>query len=616
MPRPHANVIGDEILELTGSDTDYSIFTNRGFLPGYDFAFYLDGYNYHTLIDRPSIVEQGALQHLGENCLALSREILIGRIDLQKPETIIDDKHYIYFDVLGRHLIAYSLSTPTIIQGIFVGLIFLIGFLVIIIDHVWPRRNLWTKSSSMANVRFNYCTIQRIAFIFIFLICYLLSLAVGLLLSIIIAFIMSKTRPLSWFGNSTLAIFLYTLPCLIGIIAMEMLWAVCRRWSLSKWPLLDDMEKKLMNTDKIDRCYFDFERHWALLLVYAIVMICSISLGYRSLYIILVWSVFVCPIYLLLILIEYGLRWTNCDLTKFFNNQQRCWTIVPYIVSFIPLIHSLEMSSRMTRLTIPMMSRMFDPLPIPQDVLISGLVTLPAILFFLIHIPNMQRKMHFGHLLVPLIISFLIVIIVACTRNPFNSTHPKIVVVRDVTKVEFEIKDVPGLVTTIPLSQASPSITVTSYDSVGLAPILDQFSAKTGLPLLNRQCITKTKCIFNNTLNRTTAFQEVQLISHMNSTKYTVIFRHESTYQIDITTISAHTFIVQNANIKPRNETTVLVDWFSGLQPFTIAASIERCNIDDSPFLVLLTQTMPNVVMWGSGRCQTIKDTVSVTVLL
>ena len=98
-------MIGDEILEILGSDTDYSVFTSKGSLLGYDFAFYLDGYNYHTLLDKPSIVEYGALQHLGENTLVLSRNILLGHVNLQQPETITDDDNLIYFDVLGRHLV-------------------------------------------------------------------------------------------------------------------------------------------------------------------------------------------------------------------------------------------------------------------------------------------------------------------------------------------------------------------------------------------------------------------------------------------------------------------------------------------------------------------------------
>jgi hypothetical protein len=42
-------------------------------------------------MDKPSIVENGALQHLGENTLVLSRNILLGHVNLQQPETIIDD---------------------------------------------------------------------------------------------------------------------------------------------------------------------------------------------------------------------------------------------------------------------------------------------------------------------------------------------------------------------------------------------------------------------------------------------------------------------------------------------------------------------------------------------
>ncbi|CAF0788829.1 unnamed protein product [Adineta steineri] len=260
VPRPHANVIGDEILELTGSDTDYSVFTSKGSLLGYDFAFYLDGYNYHTLIDKPSTVENGALQHLGENTLVLSRNILLGNIDLQQPETIFDDDDVIYYDVLGRHLITYTKSTSVIIQSVLIGFVILIGILVIIIDHIWYRRNFSIDNFSYSVYSyFKYPLLIRILSIITFFLCYLLSILIGIVFAIFIAFIISKIRPLSWYGNSTIAFFLYGLLYLVGIILCEAFWGYLNRLFLSKYPKKKPMEIQTINY--INRVCFSFERH-------------------------------------------------------------------------------------------------------------------------------------------------------------------------------------------------------------------------------------------------------------------------------------------------------------------------------------------------------------------
>ncbi|CAF1024696.1 unnamed protein product [Adineta steineri] len=44
---------------------------------------------------------------------------------------------------------------------------------------------------------------------------------VGLVFSLILTWIISIIQPTSWYGNSTLAIFLFILPCLIGFIIFQ-----------------------------------------------------------------------------------------------------------------------------------------------------------------------------------------------------------------------------------------------------------------------------------------------------------------------------------------------------------------------------------------------------------
>ncbi|UJR33510.1 hypothetical protein I4U23_020955 [Adineta vaga] len=611
VPRPHANVIGDEILELTGSDTDYRIFTRKGSLLGYDFAYYLDGYNYHTLLDKPSIVEIGALQHLGENILSLSRYILLGKVDLEQPESIIDDDDLIYFDILGRHLITYTKTTSIIVQSILIGFVVLIGIFVIVFDHVWYQRNSLSDNSTFSiYFYFNYPLILRILSILIFFLCYLLTMLFGMLFSILIAFIISKIRPLSWYGNSTLAMFLFGLPCLIGIVLIEILWSYLRRLFLSKYPKKNPMELNTINY--IDRHCFNFERHLALLLVFVFFMAISIAIGYRSLYLFLLWSIFLCPIYLIIILIEFSFRWIKKHVFIIFNEQGWYWLFAPYIAILIPLIHTLEMTSRLLRLAIPMMARMKSSLiPISQDLLICILILIPAVIFFLIFLPNIQRTMNYSRTLILLIISGIIVFIIACTRQPFTSTHPKILDVSHNSRSNYRLMNSDYFPILIPMSSYQASIQLRTKDKTLVSPIIDQISSRIGFTIQNRSCSLPERCSFDDTFNRTKPFKQVEFTSLDNYNTYRFTVRHVSSYQIDI---SSSNVIEYDSSIIPRTETIIDVHTYSFRSvSFHVNITLSRCDIQDSPFLQSLTQHVPHIVMWGHGRCRALTDTLFLT---
>ncbi|CAF0738733.1 unnamed protein product [Rotaria sp. Silwood1] len=612
VPRPHANVMGEELIESIGLDTDYGIFTEKGSLLGYDFAFYLDGYNYHTLLDKPSIVEHGALQHLGENTLVLSRHILLGHVNLQQPESIIDDDHLIYFDILGRHLITYKKSTSVIIQSILIGFIILIGIIVILIDQLWYRANSSIDDFSSVYFYFKYPLLIRILSIIIFFICYLLSILFGILFAIFIAFIVSKIRPLSWFGNSTIAFFLYGLSCLIGIILCEILWTYLRRLFLSKYPKKNPMEISTIN--HINRLCFNFERHWTLLLIFVLFMSISISIGFRSLYLILLWSIFICPIYLCLILFEFIFRWTKNKCFIIFNEQGWYWLFAPYIVSLIPLIHTLEMTSRIARLAIPIFARSVEKIPIPQDIIICIIIVLPATIFFLVFIPNIQRIMNYSRTLIILIISFLIVFIIACTRQPYTNTHPKLIRVRHISQSIYKLSNPKDFPMIIPIYSQAASIKVESFDNIVLSPTLDEISSKTGYLLNNLSCSTPTNCSFDDTFNRTIAFKEVELTSMDNFNNYRFTFRHVSSYQITVLSSAVAKIVVHNATIKPRTDTVIDIQSISSASSFNLQLNIERCDLNDSPFLLSLTEKLPHIVMLGSGRCRTLTDILVLSV--
>jgi hypothetical protein len=558
-------------------------------------------------MDKPSIVENGALQHLGENTLVLSRNILLGHVNLQQPETIIDDDNLIYFDVLGRHLIAYKKTSSTIVQSILIGFVVLIGILMIIIDHLWYRKNSLTDDSSFSvYFYFKYPLLIRILSIIIFFICYVFSIVFGIFFSVLIAFIVSKIRPLSWYGNSTLAFFLYGLSCLIGIILCEALWTYLRRIGLSKYPKKNPMELNTINY--INRVCFNFERHWALLLIFVLLMSISISTGYRSLYLILLWSIFICPIYLFLIVFEFTFRWMKKSFWVIFNEQGWYWLFAPYLVSLVPLIHTLEMTSRIVRLAIPMMGRLLHPIPVPQDIMICILIVVPAVIFFLIFIPNIQRTINYSRTLILLASCFLIVFIVVCIRQPFTNAHPKIIEVRHISQSVYKLNNPKNFPRIIPMYSQTASVTVQSYDNLVLSPTLDQISSKTDYVLNNRSCTTPTSCSFDDTFNRTKAFKQVELTSMDNSNNYRFTFRHSSSYQITVSSSTVAKMIVHNSTMKPRTETIVDIQSISFSSSFNIQLTIERCDLNDSPFLLSLTEKLPHIVLWGSGRCRTLTD--------
>lgn len=583
----------------------------KGSLLGYDFAFYLDGYHYHTSNDYPSIIKAGALQHLGENTLVLVRRILLGKVDLQQPETIIDEENIIYFDVLGRHLVTYRKTTSVIVQSILIGLIVLIGLVVIILDHIWSRKNPSVDDFNSIYFYFKHPLLVRLCSILIFFVCYIVSMFIGIFFPILIAFIISKFRPMSWYGNATLAFFLYGLICLIGMILCESLWTIVRRCCLLKYAKKNPMEIKAIH--HIDRLCFNFERHWALLLVFVLLMSIDIYFGYRSLYLILVWSIFICPIYSLLILFEFTFRWLKKSSWNLFNEQGWYWLLAPYLVSLIPLIHTLEMTSRLTRMTIPMMSRIVYITFLPQDLIISTLVAIPAMLFFLIFIPNAQRMMNYSRTLIILMISFLIVLIIACFRPPYTSTHPKIISVQHQSTTKYYLTNPQTFPMIIPIHSQIATTNVISYDNLLLSPFLDEFTRKSGYELTHRSCRTY-KCVFDDTFNRTIAFKEVELVSIDASKKYRFIIRHLPSDQITIAPSIFADVILHNTIGKPRTETILDVVPLFNSSFFDFKMTIERCDFNDSPFVLILTKTLPSIVLWGMARCQAFADTLRLTV--
>ncbi|XP_063238819.1 endoplasmic reticulum metallopeptidase 1-like isoform X5 [Bacillus rossius redtenbacheri] len=108
VPHPHGLVLAEDIFQsgLVPSDTDFRVFRDFGHVPGLDFAHAMNGYVYHTRHDGAEAVPRGALQHSGDNLLALARAVASAPA-LRGPGGQAAGRA-VYFDVLGLFMVCYS----------------------------------------------------------------------------------------------------------------------------------------------------------------------------------------------------------------------------------------------------------------------------------------------------------------------------------------------------------------------------------------------------------------------------------------------------------------------------------------------------------------------------
>ncbi|KAH6580548.1 hypothetical protein BASA61_009560 [Batrachochytrium salamandrivorans] len=106
VPHPHGASISNAIF-ATGfvkSDTDFRQFVQYGDMAGLDFAFYQNSYVYHTMLDVEENIQDGSLQHFGDNILALV-EYIIFEADLSD---FSHSQNVIYYDYLGMIFVYYT----------------------------------------------------------------------------------------------------------------------------------------------------------------------------------------------------------------------------------------------------------------------------------------------------------------------------------------------------------------------------------------------------------------------------------------------------------------------------------------------------------------------------
>ena len=117
-PRKYGSILASEIFGSGAivSDTDFRQFVQYGNLTGLDMAFISNSYMYHTRQDIAKNLEAGSLTNMGENLIALLRQltlpgtVLTGKADQTKTP--------IFFNALGpTFFFVYSPETALQIYG-------------------------------------------------------------------------------------------------------------------------------------------------------------------------------------------------------------------------------------------------------------------------------------------------------------------------------------------------------------------------------------------------------------------------------------------------------------------------------------------------------------------
>lgn len=561
----------------------------------------MDSYTYHTTLDTVSNVAKGVIQDLGDNLLCLTRHFLSGKVDLSKPETIIDDDEIVYFDIIGRLLITYKQTTSTIIEIVLISLVTIVGLSMIIIDHIWNGKQKVNKNMSSIYVYFKRPLLLRILLILIFFLCYLLSIIFGCLLTSLFAAFMAKVRSFRWYGSSLVASAMYIVPFLIGALLGELLWKEVRRRLFSHFPKQNLMDSTVI--DHIEHFCLNFERHWSILLVFVSLMIIHISCSIPSLYMILLWSIFMCPIYLIFITVDFVLHWTRRKSLNIFNEPSWFWLFIPYFVSIVPFSHTLELSNRGVRTFIPMSARLNEDFHISSDLIVAALVVAPIVPLFLIFLPNIQRTMKIPRVLVILSTVFVLTTVAVCFRSPFSSSHPQIVLLRHKAETDFEASSYD--LTNVKKSHSLLSLTLKSPFPV--KTLIEKYKTENNIERVDENCDSRLECTFGIPVNDSS--MNVDFSFDPKSSLLKIRVKHPLSRFIELTPIYPIDLKFEPGN-HLRSETTI----FSSSMKTRFRLHVSHCDLNSTSSLRFFTAKDADFAVCGSTACKSLHEVINVSI--
>jgi hypothetical protein len=191
VPHPFGTSLAVDIFAsgLVQSDTDYRVFVKHGGVSGVDLAIYRESHAYHTHIDTVERLQEGLLQHEGDNMLAYLRHVLTGDLlfeDLSGPQ-----QAGVYFDVLQFFFVLYSKTTATLINAVVGAALF-----------VLVRRDLARLGVPLRAAAYNAFAVTALG--------YGAVVAVGVVLNF--------AAPFMWYARMSLLVPFFSLPVFLVAI--------------------------------------------------------------------------------------------------------------------------------------------------------------------------------------------------------------------------------------------------------------------------------------------------------------------------------------------------------------------------------------------------------------
>eukprot|EP01113_Clastostelium_recurvatum_P022823 TRINITY_DN2734_c1_g1_i5.p1 TRINITY_DN2734_c1_g1~~TRINITY_DN2734_c1_g1_i5.p1 ORF type:complete len:956 (-),score=147.56 TRINITY_DN2734_c1_g1_i5:37-2904(-) len=338
--RPHTAAIAQDIFR-TGSfpgDTDYRVFRDYLHVTGCDFAFYRNGYAYHTHLDDMENVVPGSIQHLGGNAYFLLKYLQRADDDgWDKPSTSI------FFDIMGLTVVMYSIDFAHIFHYsiLVVSVVWILAHALSIIGRrkAPAVKNILTYTAAYASVIVGIC----------------LSLILAVIISLLLSYVNVK---LTWFGRPLLALALYATPSILGIYIAQIGYVTWRRWS---WGVENT------STDQMEH-----EAWCGILLFFSSLLGMLTFMGLGTSYLFMIWSMG--------ILIGWMIR------SAFQNSLNRNLLMIVPLITCIPAwLLSLETITSLLALLLPVMGR--AGVHAPSDMVVACLCALLTTLSCTIIIP-------------------------------------------------------------------------------------------------------------------------------------------------------------------------------------------------------------------------------------
>ncbi|KAL9642016.1 hypothetical protein ABK040_004069 [Willaertia magna] len=350
VPYPYINVIGEEMLKLIPTySTDFSVYgssenqqnrTNQDSkygtkynLKGFDYTFYWDGYAHETFLDTNLMVEKGSLQHLGSNVLhqvlSVTRDDSIMSSTPTTTSETDTSTNEVYFDVLGGFFVHYSTTVSDVIQAIIVVVDLVLPIVLVIIDHIISLRYYDTSSIYQLFRKATTGLQARIMFLILYVIGYILSLGIGITIAVIIGAVVDSIQPMAWYRDPLLAIFLFGMPTMFGIILVNLAvhlignssMRCCGCFRLYRVSLKDknELQPDESTASQILLYALDKERYLALTFFWGLLTAASLITRLRSFYIVYFWSFCLSGVLIVLLVCDRVIVW--CYLI--FTNKTR-----------------------------------------------------------------------------------------------------------------------------------------------------------------------------------------------------------------------------------------------------------------------------------------------------